>query len=138
MRFEDLELERHLVDLAPGGARKRLDDLWQRYQPKGTYHAQLHYHARGSEADPLELTLDACYPCQFIWFDAKELERFSPVRQRTERGPEELSPKARMALAEFQAALNEDTATAATPELQRALARSPLAWLLAWLFGLLD
>ncbi|MHC4414470.1 MAG: hypothetical protein ACYS0G_04220 [Planctomycetota bacterium] len=55
--FNDLALERYMIDLTPGGGAKRTAALWDRYQPQGTYDAKLHYQSGGDGAARPELIL---------------------------------------------------------------------------------
>ncbi len=49
VEFDDLELERYMLDLAPGQSGKT-QALWDRYKPQGRYDAKLVYEARGGKA----------------------------------------------------------------------------------------
>ncbi|MCZ6612653.1 MAG: hypothetical protein O6941_08445 [Planctomycetota bacterium] len=57
MHFNDVAFERYLVDLVPDEGAQRVATLWQRYQPGGTYHAKLQYHALGSESQEVQLVV---------------------------------------------------------------------------------
>ncbi|MCH8166053.1 MAG: hypothetical protein IH889_10640, partial [Planctomycetes bacterium] len=57
MHFNDVAFERYLVDLVPDEGAQRAATLWDRYQPRGTYHAKLQYHALGSESEEVQLVL---------------------------------------------------------------------------------
>ena len=46
VEFDDLDIERYLIELTPGSARRTTTELWDRYKPQGKYDAQLHYHSR--------------------------------------------------------------------------------------------
>lgn len=56
IEFDDLELERYMVELTPGD-RQRTAALWDRYQPQGRYDARLRYSAVGAESEGAELTI---------------------------------------------------------------------------------
>ncbi|MHC4303666.1 MAG: hypothetical protein ACYSW2_04160 [Planctomycetota bacterium] len=51
VEFENLALERYMVDLTPGAGRQRTAELWDRYQPQGIYDASLSYRGRGGTAE---------------------------------------------------------------------------------------
>ncbi|MHC4217902.1 MAG: AsmA family protein, partial [Planctomycetota bacterium] len=55
VEFDDLALERYMIDLAPGAGAARAAELWDLYQPQGMYDAKITYHARGGEADSASL-----------------------------------------------------------------------------------
>ncbi|MCH8823778.1 MAG: hypothetical protein IH984_09755 [Planctomycetes bacterium] len=48
-RFENLAVEQYLVNLLPGEGDTKVAELWDRYQPHGTYDAQLRYVAIDGE-----------------------------------------------------------------------------------------
>ncbi|MHC4766363.1 MAG: hypothetical protein ACYTF2_14800 [Planctomycetota bacterium] len=55
VEFDNLALERYMVDLTPGAGRERTAELWDRYQPQGLYDARLAYRARGGAPDWADL-----------------------------------------------------------------------------------
>lgn len=55
--FDNLDIERYLIDLTPGNGRRKTAELWDRYQPTGTYDAKLHYHSIGDEAEQAQITI---------------------------------------------------------------------------------
>jgi hypothetical protein len=57
VRFDDMAVERYMVDLTSGAAREQAAELWERYQPQGVYDAKLHYRTRGDHADHAELVI---------------------------------------------------------------------------------
>ena len=57
VEFDDLDIERYLIELTPGSARQTTLELWDRYKPQGKYDAQLHYHSRGDVAKQAELVI---------------------------------------------------------------------------------
>ncbi len=56
VNFNDLALERYMIELTPGSA-ERTAALWDRYQPQGTYDARLHFRTEAGEATRPELVL---------------------------------------------------------------------------------
>ena len=46
-----------------------------------------------------KVAIDVCKACQFLWFDSKELEQFSPERQAPPPRTDRLSPQAAEAFA---------------------------------------
>jgi len=57
VEFDNLEIERYLIDLTPGNGRRKTAELWDRYQPTGKYDAKLHYHSVGDEAEQAQITI---------------------------------------------------------------------------------
>ncbi len=57
VNFDDMAVERYMVDLTSGAAREKAAELWERYQPQGVYDAKLHYRTRGEHADHAELVI---------------------------------------------------------------------------------
>jgi hypothetical protein len=57
VEFDDLDIERYLIELTPGSARQTTTELWDRYRPQGKYDAQLRYHSRGDVAKQAELII---------------------------------------------------------------------------------
>ncbi len=57
VQFDDLDIERYLIELTPGSARRTTIELWDRYKPQGKYDAQLNYHSRGDVAKQAELVI---------------------------------------------------------------------------------
>jgi hypothetical protein len=57
VEFDNLALERYMVDLTPGAGRERTAELWDHYQPQGLYDAKLSYHAGGGSADSASLQI---------------------------------------------------------------------------------
>jgi hypothetical protein len=55
VEFDDLALERYMVDLAPAAGAARTAELWDRYQPQGMYDARITYHAGGGGPDSADL-----------------------------------------------------------------------------------
>ena len=52
-----------------------------------------------SEVEEPEPRIEVCRICHFLWFDADELTRFTPLPQKEKPGERELAPEARQALA---------------------------------------
>ena len=50
--FGDLALGEYLVNLLPSERLERGRELWNRYEPTGSFDAALHYHAAGETVDP--------------------------------------------------------------------------------------
>ena len=57
VEFDNLEIERYLIELTPGNGRRKTAELWDRYHPTGKYDALLHYHSVGDEADQAQITI---------------------------------------------------------------------------------
>ncbi len=57
VEFDDLDIERYLIELTPGSARRTTTELWDRYKPQGKYDAKLRYHSRGDVAKQAELVI---------------------------------------------------------------------------------
>jgi hypothetical protein len=55
--FNNLDVERYLIELTPGDGRRTTAELWDRFQPQGKYDAKLRYLSRGDEAEQAQLTL---------------------------------------------------------------------------------
>ncbi len=55
--FDNLELERYMIELTPGGGKEKTAALWDRYQPQGSYDARLQYSAVAGRAELAELTI---------------------------------------------------------------------------------
>jgi len=66
--------------------------------------------------------LDVCPPCQFIWFDAHELDELAKMIPPRLPRNEELSPKARQAAAMLEVQRQQE---AGTPDLPDEAARGP-------------
>lgn len=60
------------------------------------------------DAGAAPLVLDGCASCQLIWFDAGEVVRFAPERDRPRAAEPDMSPRAREALAEGAVAARMD------------------------------
>ena len=65
VRFDDLAVEKYIVNLAPGEGERPATALWDRYQPRGTYDAELHYRTVKGEPQPTRLA---------IWPQALEIQ----------------------------------------------------------------
>ncbi len=85
VEFDDLELERYMLDLAPGQTEKTAA-LWDRFRPQGRYDAKLVYEARGGKTlgsalviwpQELKVTIDG----QPVWLGCNRGE----VRLQTDR-----------------------------------------------------
>jgi Zn-finger nucleic acid-binding protein len=61
-------------------------------------------------ADEHPLRIDVCRLCHFLWFDADELARFTPLPPKPEPAEQELPPEARQALAIAQVQLMAEQA----------------------------
>jgi Zn-finger nucleic acid-binding protein len=59
------------------------------------------------DCDGAKVAIDVCKACQLLWFDAKELEQFSPERQAPAPRTDRLSPKAAEACAVAEIAARE-------------------------------
>ena len=78
VRFDDLAVEKYIVNLAPGEGERRAAALWDRYQPRGTYDAELHYRAADGKPEPVQLV---------VWPQALEIQiDGQPVQLARERG----------------------------------------------------
>ncbi len=78
VRFDDLAFEKYIVNLAPGEGERRAAALWDRYQPHGTYDAELHYRAAKGKPEPVRLV---------IWPQTLEIQIDDrPVQLARERG----------------------------------------------------
>jgi hypothetical protein len=55
VEFDDLALERYMVDLAPASGAAKTAELWDRYQPQGMYDARITYHTGGDRPDSADL-----------------------------------------------------------------------------------
>ena len=53
--FEELPLGPYLLSLAPGRSIEKVRELWDRYQPAGTFDARLALRARSEKVEPIEL-----------------------------------------------------------------------------------
>jgi len=77
VEFDDLDIERYLIELTPGSARRTTTELWDRYKPRGKYDAKLRYHSRGDVAKQAELVI---WPKQLrlmidgepVWLEANQ------------------------------------------------------------------
>ncbi len=78
VRFDDLAVEKYIVNLAPGEGERRAAALWDRYQPRGTYDAELHYRAVDGKPEPAQLV---------VWPQTLEIQiDDQPVQLVRERG----------------------------------------------------
>ncbi len=78
VQFNDLAVEKYIVNLAPGEGENRAAALWDRYQPRGTYDAELHYRAVNGKPEPTRLV---------VWPQALEIQiDGQPVQLARERG----------------------------------------------------
>jgi hypothetical protein len=78
VQFNDLAVEKYIVNLAPGEGENRAAALWDRYQPRGTYDAELHYRAVNGKPEPAQLV---------VWPQALEIQiDGQPVQLARERG----------------------------------------------------
>lgn len=78
INFNDLALERYMIDLTPGAPAKRTEELWDRYRPQGFINARLRYQSHGGESTRPQLIV---WPEQLtIRIDERELS------MRCERG----------------------------------------------------
>ena len=78
VRFDDLAFEKYIVNLAPGEGERQAAALWDRYQPHGTYDAELQYRVVKGKSQPVRLV---------IWPQTLEIQIDDrPVQLARERG----------------------------------------------------
>lgn len=58
VRLEQLELGTHLINLVPAEEAEPVVAYWDRYQPEGHFNASIAYRARGTDPDPLSISVD--------------------------------------------------------------------------------
>ncbi len=57
INFNDLALERYMIDLTPGAPAKRTEELWDLYRPQGSINARLRYQSHGGESTRPQLVI---------------------------------------------------------------------------------
>ena len=78
VHFNNLELDRYMVELTPGAA-ERTAALWDRYQPQGVYSARLDYHVGAGQSGEPELilwpqALQVVMGGRKVWIDCEQGE----------------------------------------------------------------
>lgn len=56
--FSDLTLGRYLIDLVPQESADLARELWERYNPSGSFNAHLFYRDLGGQAEPVRLAVE--------------------------------------------------------------------------------
>lgn len=77
--FSDLTLGRYLIDLVPQESADLARELWERYNPSGSFNAQLSYRDRGGEAEPVRLAVEPVMTRVTLRDEVVTLERAADV-----------------------------------------------------------